>query len=80
MLAARIAPVVTIPKSGCPEDSSNTQPTAAIAATQEPASKTPLFGVTYTLPSMNERQRKINGTQPKLQTIPAEPLSWQIHS
>jgi hypothetical protein len=43
-------PVVVFPKSGFPEVSSNTQPTAAIAATQETNRKTPLFGVTLSTP------------------------------
>jgi hypothetical protein len=44
-LSAKIIPVVVVPKSGVPDESSNTQPTAAIAATQEPARKMPLLGV-----------------------------------
>jgi hypothetical protein len=39
-------PVVKLPNCGSPDDSSNTEPTAAIAATQDPANNTPLFGVT----------------------------------
>ncbi len=35
-----------VPQSGLPEESSKIEPTAAMAATQEPAKKTPLFGVT----------------------------------
>lgn len=47
MLTPKIIPVVKFPSSGLPEDSSNTEPTAAIAATQDPARNTPLFGVTF---------------------------------
>jgi hypothetical protein len=43
---AKIMLVVKAPSWGVPEDSSNTEPTAAIAATQEPPNNTPLFGVT----------------------------------
>ena len=42
---AKIIPVSQPPSWGCPEDSSNTEPTAAIAATQDPPKYTPLFGV-----------------------------------
>jgi hypothetical protein len=49
MLKARIMAVVWTPKSGCPELSSNTEPTAAIAVTQELPKNKPLFGVKYTL-------------------------------
>jgi hypothetical protein len=51
MLKAKIMAVVCTPKSGCPELSSKTEPTAAIAATQELAKKNPLFGVKYTTQS-----------------------------
>ncbi len=34
-----------LPQSGWPEDSSKMEPTAAIAATQEPNRNNPLFGV-----------------------------------
>jgi hypothetical protein len=50
MQAARIAPVVVLPKSGVPEESSKTEPTAAIALTQEPNKNTPLLGVTVIIP------------------------------
>jgi hypothetical protein len=46
MVAARIILVIELPNSGFPEESSNTEPTAAIAEIQEPAKNTPLFGVT----------------------------------
>jgi hypothetical protein len=46
ILAANMMPVLALPKSGVPEDSSKTQPTAAIAVKQEPINNTPLFGVT----------------------------------
>ncbi len=45
MLMAKITPVISPPRSGLPEASSNTEPTAAIAATQEPPRNTPLLGV-----------------------------------
>jgi hypothetical protein len=44
-LAARIAVVKLAPNSGLPELSSKIEPTAAIAATQEPARNRPLRGV-----------------------------------
>lgn len=46
MLLAKIIPVVRVPSSGSPEDNSKIEPTAAIAAMQEPANKAPLLGVT----------------------------------
>lgn len=48
MLKARIMAVVWTPKSGCPELSSKTEPTAAIAVKQDPPKNKPLFGVKYT--------------------------------
>ncbi|MBF2006567.1 hypothetical protein PCC6912_39010 [Chlorogloeopsis fritschii PCC 6912] len=45
MLNAKIIAVVWLPKSGCPEVSSKTEPTAAIAAMHEQARNKPLFGV-----------------------------------
>ncbi len=48
MLKAKIMAVVWTPKSGCPELSSNTEPTAAMAVIQELPKKKPLFGVKYT--------------------------------
>lgn len=42
---AKMMPVVCIPKSGCPEVISKTEPTDAIAVMQEPARNKPLFGV-----------------------------------
>jgi hypothetical protein len=51
-LAARIKPVVVLPKSGSPELISKTQPTPAIAAIQDNNNKTPLFGVIFT-PHLN---------------------------
>ncbi len=46
ILPNKIAVVVVLPSSGCPDDSSKTQPTAAIAATQERSRRIPLLGVT----------------------------------
>lgn len=46
ILPNKIAVVVVLPNSGCPDDSSNTQPTAAIADTQESSKRIPLLGVT----------------------------------
>jgi hypothetical protein len=46
MVRVRIIPVIKAPSWGVPDDSSKTEPTAAIAATQEPPNNTPLFGVT----------------------------------
>lgn len=43
---ARTALVKGVPQSGVPEDNSNTEPTAAIAAIHDVAKNTPLFGVT----------------------------------
>jgi len=45
-VTARIMPVIRLPSSGSPDVSSKTEPIAAIAAMQEPARNTPLFGVT----------------------------------
>lgn len=45
ILKPRMVPVVTVPNSGSPDVSSNTQPTAAIAATQAIAKNKPLLGV-----------------------------------
>jgi urease accessory protein UreF len=45
MLAAKIRPVTMLPNSGLPEDSSKTEPTAAIALMQHNSKHTPLFGV-----------------------------------
>lgn len=45
MLIPRIIAVFCVPKSGCPEDSSKIEPTAAIAAIQEPSKNKPLIGV-----------------------------------
>lgn len=50
ILPNKIAVVVVLPNSGCPDDSSNTQPTAAIAATQERSKRIPLLGVTENQP------------------------------
>ncbi len=47
MLPPKMIPVVRLPSSGVPDDNSKIDPIAAIAAMQEPARKTPLFGVTY---------------------------------
>lgn len=43
--AARIAPVIVVPNSGLPEDSSKTEPTAAIAVIQQSAKQIPLLMV-----------------------------------
>jgi hypothetical protein len=43
---AKIARVVDTPKSGSPEDNSNIEPTAAIAAIEHKPKNAPLFGVT----------------------------------
>jgi hypothetical protein len=51
MQAIRMPVVRELPNSGTPELSSKTDPTAAIAATQEPNNKAPLFGVTSCLSS-----------------------------
>lgn len=45
MLIPNIIAVFCIPKSGCPEVSSNIEPTAAIAAMQEPSKNKPAIGV-----------------------------------
>jgi len=45
MVIARMIPVLRLPRSGSPEVSSNTEPTAAIALMQEPARNKPLIGV-----------------------------------
>ena len=45
MLNARIKRVVIVPRSGAPDDNSKTEPTAAIAVTQEQANSNPLLGV-----------------------------------
>jgi hypothetical protein len=48
--ATKIPVVRELPNSGIPELNSNTEPTAAIAAMQEPSKKTPLLGVTVCSP------------------------------
>jgi hypothetical protein len=50
MLPAKIIPVLVMPSSGLPEVNSKMEPTAAIAAIQEPSKKTPLLGVTEKKP------------------------------
>jgi len=50
VLANKMAVVVVLPSSGCPDDNSKTQPTAAIAAIQERSRRIPLLGVTENLP------------------------------
>lgn len=55
ILRAKIKVVVWLPSSGCPEVSSNTEPTAAIAVMQQIAKQIPLFtviGVTFFLNSL----------------------------
>ena len=46
ILAAKMEPVVRVPSSGTPDDSSKTEPTPAIAVIQELSNNTPLLGVT----------------------------------
>ena len=46
VLANKMAVVMVLPNSGCPDDNSKTQPTAAIAAIQESSRRIPLLGVT----------------------------------
>lgn len=46
ILRARMIEVGAAPSWGVPDDNSNTEPTAAIAATQDTAKNAPLFGVT----------------------------------
>jgi len=50
VLPNKMAVVVVLPSSGCPDDNSKTQPTAAIAAIQERSRRIPLLGVTENLP------------------------------
>jgi hypothetical protein len=45
ILAAKIKPVTMLPSSGLPEDSSKTEPTAAIALMQHKSKHIPLLGV-----------------------------------
>ena len=45
MLSARITAVGAVPQSGSPEDSSNIEPTAAIAVKQAMPKYAPLLGV-----------------------------------
>jgi hypothetical protein len=45
MLRDKMMLVVATPRSGCPEDSSKIEPTAAIAAIQQPANNKLLNGV-----------------------------------
>ena len=45
MLIPKIIAVFCIPKSGCPDESSKIQPTAEMAAIQEPNKNKPLSGV-----------------------------------
>lgn len=48
ILAAKIIPVVSPPNSGFPEESSKTEPTAAIAVMQQSNRHTPLLRVIET--------------------------------
>jgi hypothetical protein len=50
MDSTRMTLVVACPNSGNPELSSKIEPTAAIAAMEEPNKKIPLFGVTKRSP------------------------------
>jgi hypothetical protein len=45
MLRSKITVVTVPPSSGCPEDSSKIEPTAAIPAIHEPPKNKALFGV-----------------------------------
>jgi hypothetical protein len=45
MLRAKIRPVVVFPNSGCPEESSKTEPTPAIADMQHKSRQIPLLTV-----------------------------------
>ena len=54
-----MALVVVCPNSGNPELSSKIEPTAAIAAMEEPNKKIPLLGVTKSIPQL----MKINNLQ-----------------
>lgn len=47
ILRAKMIAVFWVPKSGCPDVSSKTEPTAAIAVMHDPANNKPLFGVMY---------------------------------
>jgi hypothetical protein len=49
ILNPKVIKVAGTPQSGCPELSSNIEPTAAIAVIQAPPKNKPLFGVKYTL-------------------------------
>jgi hypothetical protein len=51
MLKAKITAVGAVPQSGSPEDSSNIEPTAAIAVKQAIAKYAPLLGVTNFSPN-----------------------------
>jgi hypothetical protein len=48
--AIKIKLVIVVPRSGVPDDNSNIEPTAAIAAILDPIKNTPLFGVTLITP------------------------------
>jgi hypothetical protein len=52
MESTRMALVVVCPNSGNPELSSKIEPTAAIAAMEEPNKKIPLLGVTKSIPQL----------------------------
>jgi hypothetical protein len=51
ILAARMEPVIIVPSSGTPDESSKTEPTPAIAVIQEPSNNTPLLGVIDAMPT-----------------------------
>lgn len=60
MVSTRIIPVANVPSCGFPDDSSKIEPTAAMAATQDPPNNTPLFGVTDHYLNINKwRQFKL---------------------
>ncbi len=46
MLSAKMTAVGAVPQSGSPDESSNIEPTAAIAVKQATPNNAPLFGVT----------------------------------
>ena len=56
-----MALVVVFPKSGVPEESSKTEPTAAIALIQAPNKNTPLLGVTMVIPPKLSKSKLVLG-------------------
>lgn len=62
-LSAKIIPVLRTPKSGVPDESSKMEPTAAIAATQDPARRMPLLGVMIIVtPPVSQLELKIRAS------------------